>query len=83
MITNYKIDQPFTSNLSVENNYAWSKERKIPVALENMQPAERRSQKSQLKENRTVATLLKANLFRAGQTLFWFPSKKAVFHYSG
>ena len=59
MITNYKIDQPFTSNFSVE--------RKIPVALENMEPAElgvnhvetflRRSQKSQWKENHTVATL--------------------------
>ena len=26
---------------------------------------------------------VKANSFRAGQIFFWFPSKKAVFHYSG
>ena len=25
----------------------------------------------------------KANSFRAEQIFFWFPSKKAVFHYSG
>ena len=34
MIINYKINQPFSSNFSTE------KERKIPVALENMEPAE-------------------------------------------
>ena len=59
----YKIDQPFTSNFSVEE-----RREKLPVALENMEPAElstmlkrflRRSQKSQWKENHTVATLWK------------------------
>ena len=58
MITNYKINQPFTSNL------AWRKERKNPVALEIMEPAElstmlkpflRRSQKRQWKENQVVS----------------------------
>ena len=36
MITNYKIDQPLTFNFSVEED----KEKKIPVALENMEPPE-------------------------------------------
>ena len=63
MITYYKIDQPFTSNFSMEEG-----REKFPVALEIMEPAElstmlkrflRRSQNSQWKENHTVATLLK------------------------
>ena len=36
MITNYKINQPFTSNLEE----AWREDRKIPLALENMESAE-------------------------------------------
>ena len=86
MITNYKINQPFTSHLSVEEG------EKVPVALEIIEPAElstmlkpfftRKPEKSvegKLYSRNTV----NANSFRAGQIFFWFPSKKAVFHYSG
>ena len=86
MITNYKINQPFTSNFSVEEGG------KIPVTLEIMEPAEivnhvetfftqkpEKSVEGKLYSRNTV----KANSFRAGQIFFWFPSKKAVFHYSG
>ena len=81
-----KINQPFTSDFSVEEG------KKITVALEIMEPAElstmlkpflRRSQKSQWKENHTVATLWKLIRFGLDRFFFWFPSKKAVFHYSG
>ena len=73
MIINYKINQPFTSNLSVEEG-----EKKIPVALEIMEPPDlstmlkpvlRRSQKSQWKENHTVATLWKPIV--PGWTIFF------------
>ena len=83
MITNYKIDQPFTSNFSVE--------RKIPVALENMEPAELSAMWKRFftqKPEKSVEgkpysrNTVKAKSFRAGQTFFWFPTKKAFFHYS-
>ena len=70
MITNYKINQPFTSDLSVEEG------EKIPVALEIMEPAElstmfkpfltQKPEKSvggKLYSRNTVNT----NSFRAGQ----------------
>ena len=86
MITNYQINQPFTSDLSVEEG------EKIPVALEIMGPAELSTMLKPfftLKPEKSVEgkpysrNNVKANSFRAGQILFWFPSKKAIFHYSG
>ena len=63
MKTNYKINQPFTSNFSVEEGEknskshlkSWSRQRLSTM----LKPFLRRSQKSQWKENYTVATLWK------------------------
>ena len=82
MITNYKINQPFTSDFSVE------KERKIPVALEITEPAElstmlkpflRRRQKSQWKENHTVATLWEPIRSGLDRFIFLVPFKESRF----
>ena len=63
MITNYKINQPFTSNFSAEegeknSSHTWNHGagRRLSTMLK---PFLGRSQKSQWKENYTVATLWK------------------------
>ena len=48
-----------------------------------LKPFLRRRQKSQWKENHAVATLREPIRSGLDRFFFWFPSKKAVFHYSG
>ena len=75
MITNYKINQPFTSNFSVEEGEKNSSRTWNHGAGRIVNHVEtfflRRSQKSQWKENRTVTTLWKP--IRSGLDRFFFP----------
>ena len=82
MLTNYKINQPFTSTV------AWRKERKIPVALEIMEPAELSTMLKPFftqKPEKSVEgkpysrNTVKANSFRAGQNFFLVPFKESRF----
>ena len=55
-----------------------------PAELSTMlKPFLCRSQKTQWKENHTVATLWELIPSGLDRFFFWFPSKKAVFHYLG
>ena len=55
-----------------------------PAELSTMlKPFLRKSHKSQWKENHTVATLWKPIRSGLDRFFFWFPPRKAVFHYSG
>ena len=85
VITNYKINQPFTSDFSVEEG------EKIPLALEIMEPAElsalsadvetfltQRLEKSV--EGKTYSrNTVKTNSFLAGQIFFPVPFKESRF----
>ena len=84
MLANYKINQPFTSDCSV------GKERKIPVALEIMEPAElstmlkpgffftQKPEKS-VEGKPYSRNTVKANSFRTEQNFFLVPFKESRF----
>ena len=62
MITNYKVNQPFTSNFSVEEgekNSSCTWKHKASSTVNNVETFLHQSQKSQWKENHTVAKLWK------------------------
>ena len=84
MITNYKTDQPFESNFSVEEE-----EKNSSFALENMEPSglstmlKRFCVEARNISGRKTIQSQHYEPFRARQICIWFPFKKAVFHYSG
>ena len=89
MITNYKINQPFTSKFSVEEGRrekfqsllkSWSRQNCQPCW--NLFYAEARK----VSGTKTIQSQHSASKFvpgRVGQIFFWFPSRKAVFHLLG
>ena len=86
MITNYKINQPFTSDLSVEegeknSSRTWNHGAgRIVNHVETFftQKAEKSVEGKPYSPNTESQFVPVWTDF-----FFWFPSKKAVFHYSG
>ena len=82
MITNYKINQPFTSDLSVEegeknSSRTWNHGAgRIVNHVETFftQKAEKSVERKPYSRN-----TVRANSFRSGQIFFWFISKKKPF----
>ena len=82
MITNYKINQPFTSDLSVEegeknSNRTWN--HGVGRIVNHVETFFTQKPEKSVEGKPYSRNTVKANSFQAGQIFFWFPSKRAVF----
>ena len=80
------INQPFTSNFSVEEGEENSSRTRNHGAgrIVNHVVTFFYAEARKVSERKTIRSQhCESQLFRAGQFFFWFPSKKAVYHYSG